>query len=177
MSDPELLSGWENALSLPNEYAIRQVEALNRVQERHIGDMDESLLRYVYDYAKERLRGRRDLPGLEEFQPMFYRQTTRVSRTWPTNQHVSILQLSETGGGLQFNGNCGQYGIRIPLYNIVEEIVMPLPPIEANDAWNISLSVDAVTRACAMRRISTGPDLTIVYGDPLPRTLIVVRPD
>ncbi len=167
MSTPEMPSGWDTSLSLPNSQVIDHLATLARIQARHMEQFDEELLASVYGFAVNRL----DIgvpPDYGSCQPLLYRS-------------MSQLSGNELGGGVQYNTYYAGiwFGIRVPLYEVDkpdEQGNAPLTPLypieEGEEAMQISDCIDGVARACSIRWLPVTLDLTTIKGDTLQRRII-----
>lgn len=165
MSMPEVPSGWDTSLGLPNPRTIDHLATLGRIQTRYTAKLGEDLLASVYEFAVNRLE--EALPDFASCQPVLYRS-------------VSQLSGNEIGGGVQYNTyhNGIWLGVRVPLYEVGKPdeqdnaLLTPLYPIEDEEAMQVSDSIDGIVRACAIRWLPATLDLTTVEGDTLQRKII-----
>src|SRR5688572_24563755 len=106
MSAPEIHSGWDSSLEVPDANTLERLAQLALLQARQTKGLGDGLLGSVYGYAVEHLDpDEAQLPGLDSSQPMLYRA-------------MSALHGCDYGGGIQFNGyfNNRVVAVRVPLY-------------------------------------------------------------
>lgn len=168
MSAPEIPSGWDISLKLPNSRTIDHLAALTRIQDRYTKRLGEGLLANVYGFALSQFdTGHGTLPDYDDCQPVLYRSMSQFSG-------------NETGGGVQYNAyHSGAWlGVRVPLYELGppdeqgKAPLTPLYPMEGENVMQVSDFIDGVAWACTIRWLPVTLDLTSIQGDTLQRRII-----
>ena len=161
MSAPEISSGWDASLAVPDANTLERLAKLALIQERQTRALGEGLLGCVYGYAIEHLDPEvAQLPGLDNSRAMLYRA-------------MSAVHGCDYGGGVQFSGYFNDHlvAVRVPLYQhrgfsaLGTLRIEGLPPIhEDEEVGKIFEAVQRVGSVSSYRLLGATADLTGVIG-------------